>query len=99
MLLKSIFIFFLEAVCWPMILSTFSHYSFFHLAANMYVLYSFSTSGVEDLGKEQFLGLYLAGAVISSFTSYLYKICRSQHTLSIGAVSKNLSIIINNLFN
>lgn len=70
-----------------MVLTAFSHYSFFHLAANMYVLYSFSTSGVEDLGKEQFLGLYLAGGVISSFISYLYKFVKSQHTLSIGAVS------------
>lgn len=30
-------------ICWPMILSTFSHYSGFHLLANMYVLHSFST--------------------------------------------------------
>ena len=29
-----------EAVCWPMVLSTFSHYSALHFAANMYVLHS-----------------------------------------------------------
>lgn len=29
--------------CLPMFLSTFSHYSGFHLLANMYVLHSFST--------------------------------------------------------
>lgn len=47
-----------SAVCWPMVLSTFSHYSLFHLFANMYVLHSFSAA-TNSLGREQFLGLYL----------------------------------------
>lgn len=52
-----------EALCLPMLLSTFSHYSFFHMAANMYVLWSFSSSAVSMLGREQFMALYLsAGA-------------------------------------
>lgn len=43
-----------------MLLSTFSHFSFFHMAANMYVLWSFSTSAVSMLGREQFLAVYLS---------------------------------------
>jgi len=45
--------------CWPMVFSAFSHYSLFHLAANMFVLHSFSTSMVTLLGKEQ-VCLYLS---------------------------------------
>lgn len=43
-----------------MILSTFSHFSFFHMAANMYVLWSFSTSAVSLLGREQFMAVYMS---------------------------------------
>lgn len=43
-----------------MILSTFSHFSFFHMAANMYVLWSFSTSAISMLGREQFMAVYLS---------------------------------------
>lgn len=74
-----------RAVCWPMFLSTFSHYSLFHLFANMYVLHSFS-GAVNSLGREQFVGLYLAAGVISSFTSYAYKIATLQPGFSLGAV-------------
>ncbi|KAI4790260.1 hypothetical protein KUCAC02_034738 [Chaenocephalus aceratus] len=51
-----------KTLCAPMLLSTFSHFSFFHLAANMYVLWSFSSSAVSMLGREQFLALYLSAA-------------------------------------
>lgn len=43
-----------------MVLSCFSHVSLLHLAANMYVLWSFSTSAVSLLGREQFLAVYLS---------------------------------------
>jgi len=69
-----------------MVLSTFSHYSIFHLAANMYVLHNFSTLAVTTLGKEQFLALYLSSGVISSFTSYVYKTMFGLPGLSLGAV-------------
>lgn len=75
-----------KAVCWPMVLSTFSHYSLFHLFANMYVLHSFSAASF-NLGREQFLGLYLSAGVISSFTSYLFKIATASPGYSLGAVS------------
>lgn len=80
-------------VCLPMLLSTFSHYSFFHLMANMYVLHSFSTGAVATLGKEQFLGLYLSAGVISSFTSYLYKTVTKQPGLSLGASGAIMAIL------
>lgn len=75
-----------KAVCWPMLLSTFSHYSLFHLFANMYVLHSFSAAA-NGLGREQFLGLYLSAGVIASFTSYLFKIAVAAPGYSLGAVS------------
>lgn len=74
-----------KAVCWPMVLSTFSHYSLFHLFANMYVLNSFSAAAM-GLGKEQFLGLYLSAGVISSFASYAFKIATRNPGYSLGAV-------------
>jgi rhomboid-like protein len=82
-----------KSVCLPMILSTFSHYSGFHLLANMYVLHSFSTGAVHSLGKEQFLGLYLGAGVISSFTSYVYKVVTKQPGLSLGASGAIMAIL------
>lgn len=82
-----------KVICWPMILSTFSHYSGFHLLANMYVLHSFSVGAVDQLGKEQFLGLYLSAGVISSFTSYAYKILANQPGLSLGASGAIMAIL------
>lgn len=79
--------------CWPMLLSTFSHYSAFHLLANMYVLHSFSTGAVSALGKEQFLGLYLSAGVISSFTSYFYKTLVKQPGLSLGASGAIMAVL------
>ncbi|KAF7278317.1 hypothetical protein GWI33_008534 [Rhynchophorus ferrugineus] len=79
--------------CLPMILSTFSHYSGFHLLANMYVLHSFSTGAVHSLGKEQFLALYLSSGVISSFTSYFYKIVTKQPGLSLGASGAIMAVL------
>ncbi|KAK7866357.1 hypothetical protein R5R35_003283 [Gryllus longicercus] len=82
-----------RALCWPMVLSTFSHYSAFHLFANMYVLHSFSTGAVASLGKEQFLGLYLSAGVISSMASYVYKALTSQPGLSLGASGAIMAVL------
>ncbi|XP_055389279.1 presenilins-associated rhomboid-like protein, mitochondrial isoform X2 [Condylostylus longicornis] len=82
-----------RAVCWPMILSTFSHYSLFHIFANMYVLHSFSNIAVASLGKEQFLGLYLSAGVISSLASYIFKAACNQPGLSLGASGAIMAIL------
>ncbi|TRY89825.1 hypothetical protein DNTS_025374 [Danionella cerebrum] len=79
--------------CLPMILSTFSHYSVFHLVANMYVLWSFSTSIVSILGREQFLALYLSGGVISSFVSYISKTATGRLGPSLGASGSIMTIL------
>ncbi|KAG9338504.1 hypothetical protein JZ751_025739 [Albula glossodonta] len=49
-----------KTLCFPMILSTFSHHSLFHMAANMYVLWSLSSSIVSMLGPEQFMAVYMS---------------------------------------
>lgn len=58
--LCALFFSFIGALCSPMLLSTFSHFSLFHMAANMYVLWSFSSSIVSLLGCEQFMAVYLS---------------------------------------
>lgn len=59
-----LFFSFAEALCSPMLLSTFSHFSLFHMAANMYVLWSFSSSVVSLLGCEQFIAVYLSAGKV-----------------------------------
>lgn len=81
-----------KAVCWPMFLSTFSHYSLFHLFANMYVLHSFSAAA-NSLGREQFLGLYLSAGVISSYASYLFKYATKAPGYSLGASGAIMAIL------
>lgn len=64
----------IEVLCSPMLLSTFSHFSLFHMAANMYVLWSFSSSIVNILGQEQFMAVYLsAGNQLSSWACPEFK--------------------------
>ncbi|KOB66104.1 Rhomboid-7-like protein, partial [Operophtera brumata] len=75
-----------------MLLSTFSHHSPLHLAANMYVLYSFMPAAIASLGKEQFTALYLSSGVISSFASFFYKVMVNQPGLSLGAVTAIASL-------
>lgn len=77
----------------PMIFSAFSHASPLHLACNMYVLHSFSTGAVDMLGKEQFLALYLSGALFSSLFSYLVKSVSSSTAVSIGASGAIMTIL------
>ncbi|NWH73929.1 PARL protein, partial [Piaya cayana] len=74
-----------KALCSPMLLSTFSHFSLFHMAANMYVLWSFSSSIVSLLGCEQFMAVYLSAGVISTFVSYVAKMATGRFEPSLGA--------------
>ncbi|XP_051522297.1 presenilins-associated rhomboid-like protein, mitochondrial [Myxocyprinus asiaticus] len=82
-----------KALCWPMLLSTFSHYSLFHLAANMYVLWSFSSSIVNMMGKEQFMALYLSAGVISTFISYVSKTATGRLGPSLGASGAIMTVL------
>ncbi|XP_072525138.1 presenilin-associated rhomboid-like protein A, mitochondrial isoform X2 [Salminus brasiliensis] len=72
--------------CLPMVLSSFSHYSILHMMANMYVLWTFSSSVVSLLGREQFLALYLSGGVFSTFISYVCKTATGRLGSSLGAM-------------
>ncbi|XP_078039238.1 rhomboid family intramembrane serine protease rho-7 [Augochlora pura] len=82
-----------SVTCWPMLLSSFSHYSFLHLAVNMYVLYSFSSLAVTALGKEQFVAFYLTSAVIGSFASNLYKTACGFTAHSLGASGAIMGVL------
>ena len=82
---QTMFLSLVEVLCSPMLLSTFSHFSLFHMAANMYVLWSFSSSIVNILGQEQFMAVYLSAGVISNFVSYVCKVATRRYGPSLGA--------------
>ncbi|KAL0281652.1 UNVERIFIED_CONTAM: hypothetical protein PYX00_002574 [Menopon gallinae] len=81
------------AVCWPLLFSTFSHYSIVHLALNMFILYSFSDVAMFDLGIEQFLALYLTGGVFSSYVSLFFRALRQRPMSSLGASGAIFTLI------
>lgn len=78
---------FAAAPCRSMLLSTFSHYSFFHIFANMYVLHSFSNGICHALGKEQTLFVYVTAGLCASYASYIHKVFLGVSGASLGAVS------------
>ncbi|ELK00750.1 Presenilins-associated rhomboid-like protein, mitochondrial [Pteropus alecto] len=82
-----------KVLCSPMLLSTFSHFSLFHMAANMYVLWSFSSSIVNILGQEQFMAMYLSAGVISSFVSYVCKVATGRYGPSLGASGAIMTVL------
>lgn len=82
-----------KTLCAPMLLSTFSHYSLFHLAANMYVLWSFSSSAVSMFGREQFMAVYLSAGVISTFFSYVAKTATGRFGPSLGASGAIMTVL------
>ncbi|XP_053166442.1 presenilins-associated rhomboid-like protein, mitochondrial [Hemicordylus capensis] len=82
-----------RVLCFPMLLSTFSHFSFLHMAANMYVLWSFSTSIVSLLGREQFMAMYLSAGVISTFASYVCKMATGRFGPSLGASGAIMTVL------
>ncbi|KAJ6669159.1 hypothetical protein lerEdw1_007968 [Lerista edwardsae] len=82
-----------RVLCFPMLLSTFSHFSFLHMAANMYVLWSFSTSIVSILGREQFMAVYLSAGVVSTFASYVCKVATGRYGPSLGASGAIMTVL------
>ena len=71
-----------ETRCLPMVFSSFSHYSVFHMVANMYVLWTFSTSIVSLLGREQFLAVYLSAGTNSPLLGSQCRGCDASALLS-----------------
>ncbi|CAL8363289.1 unnamed protein product [Merluccius merluccius] len=82
-----------KSVCSSMLLSTFSHYSLLHLSANMYVLWSFSSSAVSMLGPEQFMAVYLSAGVISTMASYVAKTTTGRFGPSLGASGAIMTVL------
>jgi len=83
-----------SATCLPMILSTFSHYSLVHLGCNMVCLHSFMGPTVHEMGKEQFLGVYLSAGVFSSLASMMNKVgTRAAGSHSLGASGAIMAVI------
>ncbi|XP_031638416.1 presenilins-associated rhomboid-like protein, mitochondrial [Contarinia nasturtii] len=81
------------APCRSMLLSVFSHYSFFHIFANMYVLNSFCNGICMALGREQTLALYLSAGCVASFASYFHKVFAGVGGASLGASGAILGIL------
>jgi len=79
--------------CLPMLLSAFSHIGPMHLAFNMIALSSFVPTLVDIMGKEHFLGVYLTGAVISSYSSYLFRVISKTPGVSVGASGALFTIL------
>nr|CAG4637083.1 EOG090X07NR [Ceriodaphnia reticulata] len=82
-----------RAVCWPMVFSTFSHYSLLHFGANMYVLHSFMNATAHAMGKEHFLGFYLSAGVISSLASHIFKTALRSPGISLGASGAVMGVL------
>nr|CAG4649406.1 EOG090X07NR [Scapholeberis mucronata] len=84
---------FAKALCWPMVFSTFSHYSLLHFGANMYVLHSFMNATASSMGKEQFLGFYLSAGVMSSLASHIFKTALKTPGISLGASGAIMGVL------
>ncbi|XP_049604230.1 LOW QUALITY PROTEIN: presenilin-associated rhomboid-like protein A, mitochondrial [Syngnathus scovelli] len=82
-----------KSQCLPMVLSSFSHYSIFHLMANMYVLWTFSSGLVSILGREQFLAIYMSAGVISTMFSYVCKTTSGRIFPSLGASGAIMAVV------
>ncbi|XP_074860247.1 presenilin-associated rhomboid-like protein, mitochondrial isoform X1 [Carettochelys insculpta] len=82
-----------RVLCSPMLLSTFSHFSFVHMAVNMCALWSFSSSIMSLLGREQFVALYLSAGVISTFVSYVSKVVTRTFEPSLGASGAIMAVL------
>ena len=77
----------------PLLLSCFSHSEFWHIGANMFVLWSFAPLIQSLLGTEQFIGFYVAGGTISSLTSFYFKVAVGSVVPSLGASGALLAVL------
>jgi rhomboid-like protein len=74
--------------------STFSHQTVQHLLLNMIVLWFIGTRLHDDIGRANFLAVYLSSGVLASFTSLtVFTILNSFRTHSLGASGAICGII------
>ena len=77
----------------PLLLSCFSHSEFWHIGANMFVLWSFAPLIQSLLGTEQFIAFYITGGTFSSLASHLFKTSIKSKIPSVGASGALLAVL------
>ena len=77
----------------PLLLSCFSHSEFWHIGANMFVLWSFAPLVHNLMGTEQFIAFYLAGGAMSSLVGHYFKIATRSRIPSLGASGALLAVL------
>ncbi|CAJ0600258.1 unnamed protein product [Cylicocyclus nassatus] len=83
-----------RSLCLPMALSVFSHYSFIHLALNMYVAWSFTNVVVDKfLGPDQFWAFYITAGVVSSLFGLAHKALARSPIRAVGASGAILGVL------
>lgn len=66
--------------------SVFSHHTFWHFAANMLTLFFIGTSLCEQIGRGNFLSLYISSGALASFTSLAVNVFTQRfHVFGLGA--------------
>ncbi|KAF3183764.1 hypothetical protein TWF225_006221 [Orbilia oligospora] len=66
--------------------SVFSHHTLWHFAANMLTLFLIGTSLCEQVGRGNFLALYMSSGAIASFTSLTTNVIMKRfHVFGLGA--------------
>ncbi|KAK6514741.1 hypothetical protein TWF506_007107 [Arthrobotrys conoides] len=66
--------------------SVFSHHTLWHFAANMLTLFFIGTNFCEQIGRGNFLALYVSSGVIASFTSLTMNVIMKRfHVFGLGA--------------
>lgn len=71
---------------WGVLGNAFSHQSFYHLAINMAVLYYMGTRLCDEIGRANFLALYLSCATLGSMSTLtLNVLMKNFHVSSLGA--------------
>ncbi|KAL4954595.1 hypothetical protein BDW69DRAFT_139079 [Aspergillus filifer] len=82
--------YFLNVTANPRVLSlagsVFSHHTFKHLTVNMLALWLLGTKTHDDIGRGNFIALYLASGILGCYASLVVHVLRGAlHTTSLGA--------------
>ncbi|KAL2872196.1 rhomboid protease PCP1 [Aspergillus lucknowensis] len=91
--------YFISVPAYPRVLSlvgnVFSHQTVSHLAMNMFVLWIFGTRLHDDIGRGNFLALYMAAGVLGSFASLSTHVLKnSLFVTSLGASGAISGVVV-----
>ncbi|XP_057347339.1 presenilins-associated rhomboid-like protein, mitochondrial [Manis pentadactyla] len=81
-----------KVLCSLKLLSTFHHFSLFHMATNMNVLWSFSSSIVNIPGQVQFTAMYLSAGFNFNCVSYMCKVDTGRYGPSLGTLGAIMTV-------